>query len=223
SQAGCDTLVEKIEVKKQERIDITVNFAVYSPPNAVAEKPVIYLYPAEKTEVSVSVKPAGEFLLTYPEYNNGWNVTAYPDGTIESAGKKYNYLFWEASVTSVLPDDKNIGSVVEKDNLMSFLESSLTAMGLTSKEQQDFITYWYPQMAANDKNLVRFLVNDECNTVSTMQIMPEPDHVLRVYMVWMNAEGKDESSLQPQTFPTFTRSGFTVVEWGGMKMDILGD
>ncbi|MBQ8827031.1 MAG: hypothetical protein IJ007_08060, partial [Oscillospiraceae bacterium] len=59
------------------------------------EKPVIYLYPEKETEVSVKVNlKDGELTCTYPDHGDGWNVTAYPDGTlINSAdGREYSYL-----------------------------------------------------------------------------------------------------------------------------------
>lgn len=66
----------------------------------VAEKPVIYLYPEEETEVRVELElSGGELTCTYPEYSNGWEVTARPDGTLTDAeGREYNYLYWEATV-----------------------------------------------------------------------------------------------------------------------------
>lgn len=219
TQAGCDTLVEKLEVKKQERIDISVNFGQYVPADAEAEKPVIYLYPTKKTNVKVDINPHGEFLFTYPAYDNGWNVTAYPDGTIESDGKKYNYLFWESTVNNLVGDNQNIGYVVARDTLLDFLENSLTTMGLNSKEQQDFITYWYPQMVANETNMVRFLFNEDCGTVAEMTITPKPDHVFRVYMLWTEVGSEETPVLKPQEMPVITRKGFTVVEWGGIKVE----
>lgn len=34
----------------------------------------------------------GRFMCTYPEYKDGWDVTAKPDGTIIADGKEYSYL-----------------------------------------------------------------------------------------------------------------------------------
>ncbi len=36
-------------------------------------KPVIYLYPEEKTEVAVKLDYDGELTATYPDYRNGWH------------------------------------------------------------------------------------------------------------------------------------------------------
>lgn len=52
----------------------------------------------------------------------------------------------------------------------------------------------------------------EIDTVS-----PEPDSVLRVFMAWQGLEAAVD--IQPQELPTFQRSGFTVVEWGGAEIE----
>ena len=65
-----------------------------------AAKPVIYLYPEQETTVSVSLDYAGTLTATYPAYENGWTVTAEPDGTLyDENGDEYSYLFWEARTT----------------------------------------------------------------------------------------------------------------------------
>ena len=45
-------------------------------------KPVIYLYPREEQEVTVKLDYKGDLTVTYPEYKDGWNVIASPDGTL---------------------------------------------------------------------------------------------------------------------------------------------
>ena len=50
---------------------------------AVAEKPVIYLYPEEECEVHVGLSPDGALTVSYPQYpSDGWQITASPDGTL---------------------------------------------------------------------------------------------------------------------------------------------
>ena len=46
------------------------------------EKPVIYLYPEQEQDVSVRLDYDGKLTCTYPEYDDGWDVTAAPDGTL---------------------------------------------------------------------------------------------------------------------------------------------
>ena len=66
-------------------------------PAALGAKPVIYLYPEEETEVTVSLDYDGELTCVYPAFDGGtsWSVTAAPDGTLtDTAGQTYNYLYW---------------------------------------------------------------------------------------------------------------------------------
>ena len=45
-------------------------------------KPVAYLYPQTETEVTVRLDYDGELTCTYPAYEDGWTVSARPDGTL---------------------------------------------------------------------------------------------------------------------------------------------
>ena len=47
-------------------------------------------------------------------------------------------------------------------------------------------------------------------------IDPTPDSVLRVFMAWKPL-GRPQT-IEPQTFTSFARDGFTVVEWGGCEV-----
>ena len=120
------------------------------------EKPVIYLYPEQAQEVYVQLELDGEFTCTYPEYDNGWKVKAYPDGTLRDqvTGKEYNYLFWEG--TSETEYDLSRGFVVEGKDTAGFLEEKLAYLGLNEKERNEFIVYWLPRMEDNKYNLIIF-------------------------------------------------------------------
>ena len=42
------------------------------------------------------------FTYTYPTYNDGWEVTAYPDGRlINKADGTEHYLFWEGGARPI--------------------------------------------------------------------------------------------------------------------------
>lgn len=58
-----------------------VMFVSYSTimPSACAAKPVIYLYPEETTEISVTLDWEKKSLISIPNYSNGWSVTATPE------------------------------------------------------------------------------------------------------------------------------------------------
>lgn len=177
----------------------------------VGGKPVIYLYPEKEQEVNVKLDLDGKFTFTYPEYNNGWNVTAKPDSTIISGGKEYSYLFWEGLMPTFKPDFKE-GFVVKGSDSIEFLREILAKMGLTPKEYNEFIVYWAPKLQKNEYNKIYF-AEDDYTSKAKLEITPKPDSILRVFMVYEKAD--KNTVLRKQEIKPFERKGFTVVEWGG--------
>ena len=99
-----------------------------------AFKPIIYLYPEEKTDVTVELNVNGRLTCTYPEYDGRWQVTALPDGTIYNKrdGTEYYSLFWEADLNADW--DMSKGFVVKREDTADFLREKLAEMGLTPRE-----------------------------------------------------------------------------------------
>ena len=176
-------------------------------------KPVIYLYPEETTEVSVQVdfNGNGELTCTYPEYTDGWNVTAMPDGTLyDKDGKEYYCLYWEGEGEYNL--DFSEGFCVKGEDTAEFLREKLMYMGLTAREANEFIIYWLPIMQENPYNVITFHTDDYADAVP-LTVSPAPDSVIRVFMTFRASE--NQVYLPEQTLPQYARNGFTVVEWGG--------
>ena len=188
---------------------------MYNPDEIIcAEKPVIYLYPTEETEVTVKLKLDGELTCTYPAYNNGWTVTAHPDGKlIDENGREYYCLYWEGETHARY--DFSRGFCVKGEDTAMFLENVLAKIGLTEREANEFIIYWLPQMERNAYNLISFKADAYTNSAE-LNITPAPDSLLRVFMAWKPLDTAVE--IEPQEFVGFERSGFTVVEWGGAKV-----
>ncbi len=179
--------------------------------HTMAAKPVIYLYPEEETEVSVQLDFNGELHYTYPTYNDGWDVIAYPDGTIyDQTGREYSYLFWDGF--SDVEYDMTQGFVVAGCDTESFLQEKLEFLGLTPKEYNEFIVYWLPQMVNNPYNLITFQ-GDTYTDNAKLTITPEPDSIQRVFMAYTPLEDCEE--VEEQVLEPFQRHGFTVIEWGG--------
>jgi hypothetical protein len=178
-------------------------------------KPVIYLYPGEKTSIDVQLEiHDGKHPFYYPSFNESWTCVASPDGNLEMNGINYRYLFWEAQQADHLNQiDVNEGFVVNGNEGISFLEDKLREVGFTSEEQADFITFWGPKLAANEKNLVRFEWNETCDKFADLNISPQPDHTYRFYIFTSAIDSDIE--IQPQALPTFDREGFVALEWGG--------
>ena len=185
-------------------------------------KPVLYLYPDKKTDVSVKlILKDSAFSCTYPDYGKGWNVTAYPDGKlINKADKKeYSYLYWE--LDSNMDFDFSKGFIVKGSDTAVFLQKTLSNMGLKPKEYNEFIVYWLPRMQNNEYNLISFQTKTYTDNVK-LKISPKPDSVLRVNMAYKALNKKEAQTLKKtiktQKFPRFERTGFTVVEWGGEEV-----
>lgn len=189
-----------------------------SPWGLVELKPIIYLYPQEELSIKVGINYSGNLFVTYPEYKNGWEVTASPDGKIINKvdGKEYSYLFWEGRNSEEIEYDMTTGYVVTGGNTAEFLQEKLAEIGLLPKEYNEFIVFWLPQMIENEYNLIHFATEDEYHNRVGLDISPEPDSVLRVFMVF---KALDENiNVNPQEFEAFRREGFTVVEWGGTEL-----
>lgn len=181
------------------------------------EKPVIYLYPEEETDVHVELDlTTSDLATTYPKYNNGWDITAYPDGTLlnKADGTHHRYLFWD-STNCRTQFDFSKGFCVAGSDTESFLKEKLTYMGLTEEEMNEFIVYWLPRMEHNAYNLIAFQGNVYTDSAK-LNITPTPDSLLRVFMTYVPLEKAVD--IEPQQFETFERNGFTVVEWGGSEI-----
>lgn len=184
---------------------------------AYASKPVIYLYPEQEMDVRVDLElTESELSTTYPKYNNGWDVIAYPDGTLlnKADGTHHKYLFWDSKNCRTRFDFSE-GFCVAGSDTERFLKEKLTYMGLTENEMNEFIVYWLPIMEHNAYNLITFQ-GDAYTNSAKLNITPTPDSLLRIFMAYVPLENAVD--ITPQKLESFERKGFTVVEWGGTEI-----
>ena len=182
----------------------------------MACKPVVYLYPETETSCSVKLDLQGKLTCTYPNHGrDGWrDFVASPDGTLTFAdGQQFYCLYWEGALNAKW--DFSQGYCVKGAETASFLADTLLRMGLTFREANEFIVYWLPLMQDNPYNVITFQ-GEAYEQAAKLKIEPKPDSVLRIFMAW-------RPSLRPvaiaaPTLVPFERKGFTVVEWGGMKV-----
>lgn len=189
----------------------SIAWAYEVPDPYMCYKPVIYLYPEEETDVDVQLDLDGSLLTTKPAYEDGWEVTASPDGTIKTQdGKTYPYLFWEGKLNTTY--DFSTGFCIKGSDTESFLKESLAELGLNQQESDDFIHFWLPFMKRNPYNVISFQTAAYTDAAQ-LNISPQPDTTIRVFMAWYASE--DAVDIPAQTLPSAERTGFTAVEWGG--------
>lgn len=179
-------------------------------------KPVIYLYTEKDEQVNVKLKIDGRLTVSEPVYNDGWKVIAHPDGSVTDPadGKKYPYLYWEASMK--FNCDFKKGFLIPGDSVDFYLKKILPQTGLNAKELNDFSEYWSPVLQANKFNLVTF-PNETYERKAELIVNPKPDKMLRVFMAFKSVD--ERIAISPQEFQPVSRSGFTLVEWGGVNLD----
>lgn len=182
----------------------------------ILKKPVIYLYPTEKTDIELSINFEGKILTTFPKLEKSWKVTAFENGQIfdKKTNRFYTSLFWDGEISFPASHYQyKTGFVVERENLTSFLIEKLEFMGLNTTETNDFIQYWLPILEKNEFTFIHFLVNEEYDIFSTNNVNPKPDTSIRIMMEFFGVE--EPISIAPQQLPSTKRNGFTLVEWGG--------
>jgi hypothetical protein len=189
-------------------------------PQFTVKKPVVYLYPSEKTTVTVKVEPKGTFSAQYPSAVDGtWRMIATPDGTLFDpvTERRYAYLFWEAEDGRALEIDPARAHNVRGADAERFLDDVSLELGLNVKEQTDFVSFWLPALAKNPLNLVQVMVGAEVEAIATMRVEPQPDAEVRVFLLFRGIA--EPMAVGAPALPTLRRGRFTVVEWGGANLD----
>ena len=181
-------------------------------------KPIIYLYPEEETEVTVTLGNSDLITCSYPKYIDGWNVLAYPNGDlIDLDTNRTLYSLYYESTNAIRFEVEDEGFVVAREDTAEFLEEKLEVLGLTQREAEEFIIYWLPKLEENEYNYIRFATYEELEENMPLEIDPEPDTIIRVLMTY---KGLDEPiEVEEQILETPERTGFVAVEWGGTEIE----
>lgn len=179
-------------------------------------KPAIYLYPKEKTNVNVKIEPKGYLTYTDPLYpvNTGWQVIAYPDGKILVNQKDYTYLYYESAIRDSEINVPQKGFVVEYEKLSNFYKDILPRLGFLDTESKDFINYWQNILPKFPYYFVGLLEDQDIEKIEPLTISPKPTTIIRVRFYFKGLDKKIE--VEEPVVKTFKRTGFTVVEWGGL-------
>ena len=215
------TIPQSIKVGNKDTINVFLKDDIRPTEmeGVMIKKPVIYLYPPVESEISVKLNYKGNLLFTYPEYNDGWKVMAYPNGTLKNKidNKTYSYLFWDGKKQYTEQERTyETGYIVHKDSTVTFLQQKLAECGLKPQEYNEFIVFWTPYLQKNTWNFVHFRIGKAYDTISTNSVSPAPDTEIRVFMDFKKVDNPFDITPQQLTAPI--RNGFTLVEWGGSEL-----
>ena len=202
----------KIKIENNENLVVNLK----ADQQIMLEKPVIYLYPTEKTAIDIKLDLKGKLLTTFPKYDKNWEVIAEPNGQIfdKKTNRYYGSLFWDGTMD--FPEEHykyDDGFIVPKEKLADFFIEKLEYIGLNNQETNEFIQYWLPILERNKYNFIHFLINEECNEIATLKVNPKPETTIRIYMDFYGLE--NFTQINEQQLPKTERKGFTLVEWGG--------
>lgn len=178
-------------------------------PGYPIKKPAVYLYPTQKTDISVSLRVNGTLTTTIPPYRGGWKVSAEPDGAIEGG---YDYLFYEADLKKVTHPKE--GWMVPAADLERWIDTALPALGLNEKEKRQFKEYWLKELPKAPYYAIHLLDAAFLSENMVLDIHPKPDTLIRLNFYFVPLQ--QARQLDQPAVATPKRRGFTAVEWGGI-------
>ena len=183
----------------------------------VSKKPIIYLYPEEEQLVEVKLLKEQNITVSYPKYNNSWQVIAKPNGDLKDIKTNRNLygLYYEAK-NNESKINLEEGFCIKRENIVSFLEEKLSILGLNEREANEFIIYWLPRLEKNKYNYIRFASISEINKIMPLEVSPQPDTIIRVLMEFKGLN--KEIKVKGQELSKVNRNGFVLVEWGGTEL-----
>lgn len=216
---GEEDEIFKIPTKGKTINEVKAYYRVKSIENCnqnISYKPIMYIYPTEEMDLTVKLKNSKLLTHTYPKYNDAWNIHVKTNGEIYdyNTNRSYYALYWEAIDNTKI--NTNEGFVVEGKNTIKFLEDKLEYLGLNKMEINEFIVYWIDKLENNKYNYIRFRNTKEVNNYMPLEFSKKPDTLIRIIMDYKPL--KEKINVKEQVLEKNTRSGFTVVEWGGRKI-----
>jgi hypothetical protein len=186
-----------------------VGYSILIEKTMIVKKPAIYLYPEESSNINVQLNINGKIINDIPEYNNGWNVFVTKEGLIDN---KYDYLFYEAKLNKIsFPEE---GWIIEYNSLEGWFDEKLPILGLNEKEISQFKEYWLNSLPEADYYEIKLLDKEFLKENMNLLITPTPDTIIRLEFYFKPISKK--ISINEPIVITPKRTGFTVVEWGGI-------
>ena len=185
-----------------------INFQLMS--TSMADKPNLYLYPTQTTQVQVEIglHSGCEVTVSDPEYGTGWDVNVEPSGLIDG---QHTFLFYEAEVPHRFPKER--GWVIPASEVVPFFNQLMNLYGFTAAETFDFVDYWKDHLPSAPYYAVYPLTDAAVlDPLATLDIQPKPDSLFRLWFV-VSPEA-NAIPMVPAKVEPMTRQGFAAVEWG---------
>ncbi|CAE7142219.1 unnamed protein product, partial [Rhizoctonia solani] len=212
------------------------------------------IYPPTAITAPVGSKSLGQTIA--------WTVDAQPDGTLwdQVTRREVAYLFWEAHTNPKLLSSPPVtqpsspaetipytfdpaspiltpshSALLPFDKVTEYIDDALLALGLHTEARTSFITYWLPDLSKHAFIALRFLPQDEYEKAAPLNIIPIPEVVTRVFMLFRGVEGSEielwddaaemgrmdasvwRDFVRIDTTKVHDKSLFRVLEWGGME------
>jgi hypothetical protein len=225
--------LENYSLKNKHRIKLRIFMTQTNQETEfMVKKPVIYCYSDQNTKFDFQLISKGELTFAYPSLDSTHTWQMKLENNVlsdQNSQQNYPYLFWESQQKNIHFELSSIkqkkdeigGSIISKANIVSYLDSTLTALGFNFKEKTDFITFWAPQMQKENYYLIQFVQNGQCDKFANYKINPTPNHLNRIYMLFAgNTEPEFPFEVVPQPLKPLERNGFYFVDWGGIEMDL---
>ncbi|TNE56210.1 MAG: hypothetical protein EP338_01175 [Bacteroidetes bacterium] len=221
-----ESAFESYQIHDQHRITVQMLLSQEDEDPVYLEKPVVYGYSDKDQHLKIQLKTPGAIQFSYPKLNQNqsWNLSLIDNEWVDQHGKHYPYLFWDAQLKlrSFLKDEHQqiFGCILTSEEILPYLEEKLSYLGLNSTEQTDFITYWAPRMSKSRYCFVQFAFQEDCQIFSSYQIDPAPEKLFQLYLLFQGFEEYPKHlEVNPQKWPKFQRSGFHLLEWGGLEIN----
>lgn len=154
--------------------------------------------------------------MSIPEYNDGWMVTASPDGTLTDKDKNsYGYLFYEALVKRKAFSTEE-GFVIPSNKRAEAFREILASYGFNEQETADFIEYWADYLKDGTDYVMYPMLTEGVDNAMPLTFSVKPDSI---YRIWFGFAEYSSDEITPPEIMPIVRKGFTVVEWGGAVLD----
>ncbi len=154
--------------------------------------PVIVISSSAELELTISLAfhmPL-ESVVAYPKFNvseHSWAVKYCPEGWLllnnDPKLRKFQNLFYEVELDVPITIDHQKSICIQGHECRHFLLECL--VGFLMKEQNDFLTYWLPQMEHLPYVQIQILNQDSMLGSPLIELNANPlCRVRRLFMIW---------------------------------------